>query len=133
MILIDSNIIIGYCNKEDYFHEQAKQILKEIDEGKYGEQIISNFIFSEIVTVLKLRVSNESAITAGTHILNSNVKIKNIDDDAFQEAWNLFKNQKHKLGFTDCSNIALMQEQGIKYIATFDKEFKEVKGIKVID
>ena len=37
MILIDSNIIIGYYNKEDYFHEQAKQILKEIDEGKWIE------------------------------------------------------------------------------------------------
>jgi predicted nucleic acid-binding protein len=56
-----------------------------------------------------------------------------IDEDVFEYSWETFKNQKiSKFSFTDCSNVSLMRDKGIRYIATFDREFRKINSIKVV-
>ncbi|MDR2831192.1 MAG: PIN domain-containing protein [Methanobrevibacter sp.] len=43
------------------------------------------------------------------------------------------KKNKERLPLPDCVYIELMQELGIKEIATFDKYFNNIDGIKVIN
>ena len=38
-----------------------------------------------------------------------------------------------RLSFTDCTIVAFMKTFNIKSLATFDKEFKKIKEIQVVD
>lgn len=133
MIFLDTNFIVGYKIENDDHHNKVQKIIKEISEGKYGRPVISDYIFDETVTVVfskskKLPLARETGIElrAAMHMID-------IDSTSFDEAWNVFKNQKNKFSFTDCTSLVLMKKHGIKNIATFDKEFKKEEGIEVVD
>lgn len=131
-IFIDSNIFVSYFNKKDQNHEKAEKILKDIfEEKKYGEPITSDYVFDESVTVCLVRTkSMEAAIKLGDKILNS-IFMLNVSIAVFKMAWELFK--KIGMSFTDCTNIISVLIYGINNIATFDKKFKKIKNINVID
>ena len=48
-------------------------------------------------------------------------------EEILEETWQLYK-KINALSFTDCSTLALMQEYGIKDIATFGRELKKRCG-----
>lgn len=53
------------------------------------------------------------------------MEILKFDEEHFNRAWEIFKNQKRsELSFTDCTNIAIMGDLGIRNIATFDGGFE---------
>ncbi len=131
MILIDSNVIISYINKDDSKHKEALLLLNRIMNKEYGNYIISDYIFDEIATVAFLRTNRKEAFKIGDFLLE-NVDIIKIVNKLFFDSWTLFKQYK-KLSFTDCTNLAIMKELGINAIATFDKDFiKEVSGIEIM-
>lgn len=130
MILIDSNVIIAYINKDDSKHKEAVILLEKIMNKEYGDYLISDYIFDEITTVTFIRTNRAEAIKIGDFLLE-NVNIIKIVDNLFFNSWNIFKKYK-KLSFTDCTNLAIMEELGIKNIATFDGDFKEVEEIKIV-
>jgi len=59
------------------------------------------------------------------------VPMINIDNHLFEEAWRILI--ESKLSFTDCTNLVLLKLIGSNKIATFDKAFKEIKDIEVIN
>ena len=58
MIFIDSNIIISLYNIDDQNHELALKIIKDIENNKYGDAFISDYIFSEIMTVSLIKIKD---------------------------------------------------------------------------
>ena len=131
-ILVDASVFYAFFNVKDIFHIPAQKIMKEIIEHKYGVGLITDYLFDEIVTVAMRKLDKEKAIQLGNNILSSELFLEPIDDETFRQAWILFQSTSH-LGFTDCTNLAFMKLFGITKIATFDKAFKNVKGIEVID
>jgi predicted nucleic acid-binding protein len=138
MIFLDSCLIIAYSNEIDENHAKAIQILKDIENGKYGTPVISDYIFDEIVTVMLIKTKNLMKVAElGEILLNATLLIK-IDDSIFNLAWKIFKEQqKPKFSFIDSTSIAICKMNGISKIATFDKDFEELKefniiGIKVV-
>ena len=124
-VFIDSSILVAYANKDDQNHAESEKIIGEIFSGKYGKPVISDYIFDEVVTVCLARTKSiEITKRVGNYLLNSQVILLKIDDDAFDEAWNIFS-KSGKLSFTDCATIALMKIVGISYLATFDKELSK--------
>jgi len=107
--------------------------MDEIIDGKFGNLIISDYIFDETLTVTFSRSRElKKAVLVGTNLRNS-VEILKVDETNLEEAWNLFKDQKDtKFSFTDCTTLSLMNKMGIENIATFDRDFKNVKGINVV-
>ena len=133
MILLDSSFIIAYSNEIDENHNKAFQIVKDIDKGKYGTPIITDYIFDEVVTVVLIKTKNlAKVIELGETLLNATSLFK-VDEDTFKLAWNIFKAQlKPSLSFIDCTTIALCRINGISNIATFDKNFYKLKEFKAI-
>jgi predicted nucleic acid-binding protein len=133
MILLDSSFIIAYSNEIDENHNKAFQIAKDIDKGKYGTPIITDYIFDEVVTVVLIKTKNlVKVIELGETLLNATSLFK-VDEDTFKLAWNIFKAQlKPSLSFTDCTTIALCRINGISNIATFDKNFYKLKEFKAV-
>jgi predicted nucleic acid-binding protein len=133
MIFLDSSYLIANKIEDDENHLKAIKISVPIVQGKYGEGIVNDYIFDEVVTVTLNKTKKlNCAIEVGNEVKNS-CKIIKVDKEIFDSAWKIFKEQKNTMfSFIDCSILALMKFRGIKDIATFDKEFLKAEGINVI-
>lgn len=106
--------------------------MNKIVHNGYGKPFTTNFIFDEIISVTMRKENKEKAKLLGKRILESEIHMINLNRQVFKDAWELFQDTS-QLNFTDCTSIALARLGDVKYIATFDKEFKKVEGIEVID
>lgn len=132
MIFIDSSAFVAYYNKRDEHHGEAAEVFEEISSRKFGEAVSSDYILDESVTVTLVRTGEkERAVELGDHIMKSTNLLK-VHSHTFKEAWKIFKENNLGLSFTDCTNLALMGISDIEKIATFDRAFEDVEGIKVI-
>ncbi|MBL7169723.1 MAG: type II toxin-antitoxin system VapC family toxin [Candidatus Aenigmarchaeota archaeon] len=131
-IFMDTNILISYYNEDDENHEKAEKLIEDIfKKRKYGEIVTSDYVFNECMNVCIRRTkSKNKTIELGQMMFNS-MTIFNVSIPIFKMSWELFK--EIKMNFTDCTNIILVIWYGIENIATFDKQFKNVNNINVID
>lgn len=133
MILLDSSFFVAYLDERDRYHKHALKIQKEIDGGKYGTMIITDYIFDEVVTRMLRGINDIVKVTRyGEDILN-NVDMSRVDENIFDLSWKIFKEQKGtRFSFTDCTNIAVCRTNGISAICTFDSDFTKIKDLNVI-
>lgn len=134
MIFLDSSAIIAYKNVDDKNHKKAVNIFQKLNAGEYGIGVISEFVFSEVTTVLALRKSMEAAKEVGTVLLEAK-EIEIIKaSEVFERTWEIFSNQKDTgLSFVDASNLACMVLRKIRKIATFDRDFLRMMAVEVVN
>lgn len=132
-VFLDTSFLQAFYHSADKNHEKAAATASQIKNLEFGAQIISDYVFDELVTIFLARSNNaEKAIEIGETILGSDIEFMRLNSETFSNAWNLFKKRKN-ISFTDCTIIALMKEHGIKYLATFDSGFKQFSGeIKIL-
>lgn len=131
-IFLDASVFYGYANADDIHHKEAKKIMEDVAGNKFGKSVTTDYIFDESVTVALRKASKNTATLLGNFILNSEILLAKVNKFVFHKAWEIFK-YTEGLSFTDCTSVAFMHMFGIEYIATFDKGFKNIKGIKVVD
>ena len=133
MIFLDSSVIIAYKNADDTNHTKAVEIFSRLNKGEYGKGVISEFIFTEVTTVLALKSDLNTATDVGNILLDAKeIEIMKASD-VFERTWEIFKDQKNtKLSFVDASNIACMEQRKIKKIATFDRDFLKIGDVEVV-
>ena len=106
--------------------------MRKIISGNYGNLCISDYVFSECAIVL-FKLSRD---IRKTEILCNRLKedlIFYTDKEIFEETFKIFVKQKNtSFSFVDCSIIALMKNNNIKYLASFDKDFEKIEEIKVL-
>ena len=104
-------------------HETAINLLEEIEEKKFGNVLITDYLFDETMTLIFAKADIEKAIVVGKVLLNS-YEVIEVSKSLFYEAWQLF--QRHNISFTDCTNVIVMKHFEIQYLATFDGGFKGI-------
>jgi len=134
MIFLDSSFVISLAVETDQNHERALEVQEKVLKNEFGSVVLSDYVFDEVITIIFGKTKNiDKTIFVGENLKNSLTTV-HINHDLFEESWKLFKNQKNtKFSFTDCSILAVMEKENIKNIATFDGDFKKVKGINVVD
>lgn len=133
MIILDTSFIISFYNIKDENHKRALKLMQKLIDEKYGEICLTDYIFDECVTVLFIRLKDFEKTVQISEVIKKIINYK-VDEDIFEGAWNIFREQKEtKFSFTDCTILALMQEKRIMNIATFDEDFKKNKEINVIE
>lgn len=126
-VLIDTCVFVALYNIRDINHSSAKEMIEDCLDGKYGRSFLSDYIFDETLTTAFVRTKNQKkSVKLGEYILGSPINLISIDEECFQLAWEMFKN--NSLSFTDCSSLALMKLYGIDRIMTFDKALKNAVG-----
>jgi predicted nucleic acid-binding protein len=130
MIFIDANIFLAYANASDAHHKRAARLLGEFEEND-AACFTSDYVFNEVIGVTGRKQGKNEAIALGNHLFKS-VFVLNIDDHVLQKAWALYYKTKLGLNLVDCTNVVAAQLAGATGIATFDKEFKNIPGLKVI-
>lgn len=75
------------------------------------------------MTIVSQRAGKAVANIAGDDILaNQSIQIIHVDSALHQASWNLFKAIPRKnMSFVDCSTIAIMHAENIKFLLTFDR------------
>src|SRR3989344_2254276 len=132
MIFLDSSFLIAYYNYADKHRKKAVEVMNNLIVGKYGDPCISDYVFDEVITVLSLRSKDKSIAISLGEILRNSLEVINVNEELFERAWDIFKNQKStNFSFTDCTNLAIMKERGFLHIVTFDEDFAKIEGIRV--
>jgi predicted nucleic acid-binding protein len=133
LIFLDSSAIIAYKNADDINYKKAVDIFQKLKSGEYGIGVISEFVFSEVTTVLALRKSMDAAKEVGNVLFEAReIEIMNASE-VFERTWEIFTNQENTtLSFVDASNLACMEKRKIRKIATFDKDFLRIKTVEVV-
>jgi hypothetical protein len=133
VILLDSSLIIAYSNEVDENHGKAKKVIGDVVRGKYGPPVITDYVFDEVVTVMLLRTKSLAHATKLGETLLGATRLVRIDDDLFEKAWAIFKQQrKNRFSFTDCTTIAVCKANGISNVATFHEDFSKLDVLKAI-
>lgn len=122
-IFLDTSAIYALINRKDPDHNKAKGFL----DGFKGKAFITNYIFTETMSLVNARLGHERAIIAGETLLKSSyierVWVTPADE---KEAWSLFVSRDDKsYSFTDCTSFVVMKRLKIKRCLTFDEHFKQ--------
>jgi len=133
LIFLDSSAIIAYKNSDDINHKKAAALFQKLNAGNFGIGVISEFVFSEVTTVLALRKSMEVAKEVGNVLLEARELEIMKASEVFERSWEIFSNQENTgLSFVDASNLACMEKRKIRKIATFDKDFLRMSEVEVM-
>jgi len=124
MIFLDSSFLVAFAVNGDANHPRATGVMKDIVREAYGAPVISDYVFDETATVTFLRTKSLSKARLVGDALLSSFRVLKVDDRTFRLSWQKFRSQRGtKLSFTDSTTVELMRQNGIKNIATFDREF----------
>lgn len=123
---VDTSYWKAYLDRDDTHHEAVKNSFSRMAAAR-TPLITSDYVFSETLTLLRLRMRNghQVGVTWGDHLMVSKlVQLTNINTKVFQKAWEIFQKYKDQdYSFVDCTSFALMQSLKIKTALTLDRHF----------
>lgn len=124
-IFIDSNFFIALLSGGDSLNKRANELLGDLNARGFLP-VTSNFVVSEVITVLSQRVDKQIAINFAQFVYHSsNLDIITVDHPTELKALDYLKNIVGKnISFCDCATIATMDLLKIKHLASFDNHFR---------
>lgn len=124
-IFVDTSFWYAHAFAGDLHHKEAVDFLCRVP----APLLTSNYIFDELVTILRCDFGYQVAAEYGKRLKESRictlVRLLPADEE---KAWELFlKYSDQDFSFTDCTSFAFMQRLKIKEAAAFDANF-EIAG-----
>jgi hypothetical protein len=135
MRFLDANVFIyayykpkkQLAQKEKQMKEQAKNIIRNISQGK--EQVTTTVVhISEVVNILKhgMTLDQLTSIVRGLLMLD-NVRVIGVTREAYFAATEL--GDDLKLEANDALAVDVMRLNNMKEIYSFDEDFDQIEGI----
>lgn len=133
MIVLDSSFLVAFHNTRDSHHRAAAASMEGLIGGTWGEALLPEYVYLEVVTVIAARRSPETAIAVGEKLLNAReVELVPCSPHlpatlaAFREL------VASGLSFVDASIVAIARARGARHVATFDRDFARVDRLVVV-
>lgn len=133
MVVLDSSFLVAVHNQSDVNHPAAKEAFDRLVKGEWGEILLPEYVFLEIMTVLAARRDLTTAVSAGEILLGAR-EIEFVPCSAhFLEAYRIFREQPaFHLSFADAGVVAIARARGATTVATFDDDFRAVPDLEVV-
>ena len=135
-IFIDANVFIALLNRQDGLHERASALWDELENKGY-DLVTSNFVISEVITVLSMRAGKQVALLFANMVYHKTavLRILRVNEETELRAVSYLKSLKSKnVSFCDCATLAVLDLFNIDNLATFDKDFKlQNSSFKIIN
>ena len=114
---------------EKSIKEAAKNILTRVEKG---EEVLTTVVhLSEILNIVESRIGLKQSISLLAGILSlQNILTMDVNIDDYKKA--LLVADKYNVSINDALAYLKMRENNIKEIYTFDKHFKNLPKIKII-
>jgi predicted nucleic acid-binding protein len=133
VIVLDSSFLIAYHNTRDVHHAAAARAMVHLTGGQWGQALLLEYVFLEVVTVLRARTDLKVATTVGAALLQAREVELVPCSDIFLEAFSEFRQQATgELSFVDAAIVAVARRNRPGFVATFDDDFRRQDGVKVI-
>ena len=132
-IYLDASALIAYFNKEDEFHESAREIINVESTDLSLAFYTSDITVLELQYVLWRKVGNEVAIenTHGVMEAEDICVVSTSTDDILREL-EIFK--WYPMPSFDALICAVIRREGIEFLLSFDrKHFDAVDGITRVE
>ena len=120
-IFVDTGAWYALVDKKDPDHSAAASFLK----NNKVPLLTTNFIFDEIVTLIRRRLSSSIAGDFGRQLKDSRLtSLVAVQWENEERAWELFlKFKDQDFSYTDCTSFAVMKALKIDTAFTFDRHF----------
>lgn len=125
-LFVDTSAFVAVVDHADQFHPAAKAFIDALPE--HVQLITSNYILDEMITRLRMTVGAEVAIRAVERIWgDDHYRIHTVDRSIEEDALKrLRKYAEHRLSFTDCTTLVLLERSGIERLFAFDEDFRKI-------
>lgn len=122
-VFVDTAGWYAYIRGDDPDHRRVAKALERWE----GRLITSNFIFDELVTLVRGRLGHEAAVKTGRALRSLDVvKLVRLEAEDEEQAWRLFSEHTDKqYSFTDCTSFVLMHRLGLTVALTTDRHFRQ--------
>lgn len=129
-ILIDTGAIYAFVTRTDRNHAAARSFVERWLDRR-GTFVLVDSVFSETVTLLKVRLGADTSIRVGRELRdNPAYTWTALGPDGERETWEIFRKHPEKdWSYTDCSLLAVARRAGIRAIFAFDRHFSQMSGI----
>lgn len=122
-IFVDTSAWYAIIDRNDRDHVAAVTKIQALDLPL----LTSNYIFDEILTLLKTRLGPSIAISFAQKLWDQEVStLARITEEDEARAWGIFRQFDDKgFSFTDCTSFALMERLAISTVLAFDDHFAQ--------
>jgi predicted nucleic acid-binding protein len=133
MIFMDTSAFFASKVSNDINHSSALLVEAQIQEGRYGKMVTTNYILDELFTLFRGRLAHPELIQIVESIRKSpNIRIIWILEALEEKGWDFFKlHQDKTFSFTDCLSFIVMQTLNINIAFTYDSHFEQA-GFQII-
>ena len=126
-IFVDTDVFIALVKSNDANHDRAQRLFHALEEQPITF-CTSNYVFSEVLTVLSQRVGHDTAMEFARSIksVHNPIQVHWVDEEVENRALTIFEAQTSKnVSFTDCTNMALLDRLSLEYIFSFDAAYRK--------
>ena len=125
-VIVDTSGLYALVDRGDPHHARAAAFLRT--QAVVGQLLLSNHVFDETMTLVKLRLGVHDAMQLGLRLRNSRlVEMVIFSQAQEQAAWRIFSGYLDKgWSYTDCTCLALAQEKQTTYAFSFDHHFGQM-------
>ncbi len=128
MPFVDTNVLFSYFDKNEKNHFKARKIIRLIDDNSKHTYFYSDYVFDEILTLVRKRQGVNVSNRVLDVLIDSNLKLLKLNEAHLNVALEIFR-KYGGLSFTDSTIVALMLDKEIKEIYSFDKGFDSIPKI----
>jgi predicted nucleic acid-binding protein len=133
MIVLDSSFLVAYHNRRDVHHGAAAATMERLLAGDWGEALLHEYVFLEVVTVLLARRGLDVAVRVAETLLQAREVEFVPSSDMFLNVLETFRAQRQgQLSFADAAIITVARHRDAQFVATFDRDFQQVEGVSVV-
>ncbi len=129
LIFADTSFFYALSYQKDLHHQAAKEFL-----GRLKIPLLTtNYVFDELITILRYDFSHKIAVEYGEKLRSSKLcSLTMVSPEDEEAAWHIFlKYDDQVFSFTDCTSFAIMKRLGLKEAACFDSHFDTAGFIRL--
>ena len=132
MIVLDSSFLVAFHNSRDAHHATARTLMDRFLAREWGQGLLLEYVFLEVMTVLLVRRDLETAIRVGRILLDAAELDFVPCSDLFLETMEGFSKQSGtRLSFVDAAIAGVARSRAAGMVVTFDEEFRKIEGLHV--
>lgn len=133
MIVLDSSFLVAFHNTRDAHHAAAATAMAALVDGAWGTALLPEYVYLEVVTVLAVRRSAETAVKVGATLLRAREVELVPCSQHFTASVETFAHLASLgLSFVDTAIVTIARARGASHVATFDADFAKVDDLTVV-
>jgi predicted nucleic acid-binding protein len=129
-VLLDTSGLYASLDRKDPNYRQARRYLEESTSPTF---VVTDAIFSEAMTLIKIRLGIAFATRAGNAIrAGGPFRVHQLTAEEHDEAWGTFTRYVDKdWSYADCSVLAIAHGLRVAQVFSFDHHFDQMQSLGV--